>query len=43
MFGDPMSEYADDPHGWDVAGDGALPLGGLLRSFLPNVTNVTKS
>jgi hypothetical protein len=34
MFGDPVPKYTDDPHGGNVTGDGALPLGGLLRSFI---------
>ena len=35
MFRNPMSENAEDPHGGDVAGDGALPLGGLLEVLPP--------
>ena len=34
MFSDPMSEHADDPHGGDVAGDRALPLGSLVERIL---------
>ena len=31
VFGDPVPEHAEDSHGGDVAGDGALPPGGLSK------------